>query len=447
MIDNGKNLAALLRQAGVVGAGGAGFPTYVKASSRVSRVIANAAECEPLLRSNQELICRSAGEVIRGLRIMMLASGAEKATIGIKAKHKSALEALRNALDTDPENAAVDIHLLPDIYPAGDEHILVHEVTGLTIPPGGIPLQVGVVVNNVETLYNVSRAVDGRPVTEKLVTVTGAVGRPATVIAPVGTRLLDLLPLAGNPTVDDWAVIEGGPMMGRLAGPDAVVTRTTSGFIILPAGHSLIRGRQMSIETDLRRTRGMCCQCGHCTEICPRYLLGNGLRPHHTMTGVVYNVGHLYLRGSAWLCSECGLCEALACPMELSPRRVNAWLKQQMARQGIKPPADTLLRTHPQRPYRQVPTGRLVTRLGLRRYDVPAPLLPDPARPGMVKLLLKQHAGLPASPVVRPGDRVKAGQVVADVPEKALGVPIHASISGRLVRVEADAVIVESLGR
>ncbi|MDK2887333.1 MAG: hypothetical protein PWP72_210 [Thermoanaerobacter sp.] len=432
-----------LRQSGVVGAGGAGFPAYVKASSRAEWVIANAAECEPLLRGNQELLRRVAREVIGGLKIMMRATGASRAAVGIKAKYRAAVGALQEALIDEP-GAAIELHFLEDFYPAGDEHVLVYEVTGRVIPPGGIPIQVGVVVNNVETLFNICRAMEGRPVTEKIVTVTGAVQKPVTLRVPLGTSVEDLLNLAGGPVINDFAIIEGGPMMGRLVDMNAVVSKTTGGFIILPADHPLVLNKKMAIEVDLRRTRGMCCHCGYCTELCPRYLLGHGLRPDRNMAGLAYATGELVATGAPWLCSECGLCEVFACPMGLSPRRVNAWLKRQLSRNGFKPPGDKLRGLHPLRSYRRVPTARLVNRLGLSRYDLPAPLQEEAVGPQVVRLLLKQHAGAPAVPVVKPGERVVAGQVVAGVPDNVLGVPVHASINGRVVQVSADAVLIEA---
>lgn len=443
---NKEDIVGRLRQAGVVGAGGAGFPTYVKAASRAEWVIANAAECEPLLRGNQELLCWGTNEVIKGLRSMMRATGARRATIGIKAKYKAAVAALHRALADAPEQPAVEMHLLGDFYPAGDEHILVQEVTGRTIPTGGIPMEVGVVVNNVETLYNVARAMDGVPVSEKLVTVTGAVRRPVTLRAPVGTPLLDLV-LPAGPVTTGYALIDGGPMMGRLAGPEAVVTKTTGGVIVLPVNHPLILGRRTNIEVDLRRIRGMCCHCSYCTELCPRYLLGHGLRPDKMMAGVIYTNAGLFQRGAAWLCSECGLCEVFACPMGLSPRRVNAWLKREMTRQGLKPAGGELRGLHPGRPYRMVPTGRLVARLGLGRYDLQAPLQEKSVQPRQVRMLLKQHVGAPAVVMVQPGERVAAGQVVAGVPGDNLGVPVHAGISGQVTQVTPEMVVIEAEGR
>lgn len=436
-----------LRQAGVVGAGGAGFPTWVKAGGQAEWVIANAAECEPLLRGNRELVAGAAGEVLRGLRIMGQVTGARRATIGIKAKYKEAVASLTEVVAAAPGSPAVDLHFLEDFYPAGDEHVLVYEITGRTIPPGGIPLKVGVVVNNVETLFNVAGALDGTPVISKYITVTGAVRSPVTLQAPLGTPFEDLLAKAGGPAVSDYAVLEGGPMMGRLAAPEAVVTKTTGGFIVLPVNHPLIVGRRAAIRTDLWKTRGMCCHCGYCTELCPRYLLGHSLRPDKTMSGIVYTAGETIIGGAAWLCSECGLCEAFACPMGLSPRRVNAWLKREMAAKENKATPGGSRGPHPARSYRMVPSARLIARLGLASYDRPAPFLEAPVKPRQVRLGTKQHLGRPATPLVKPGEEVIAGQIVADLPAGELGAPVHASIGGKVKYASPEMVVIESDGR
>jgi len=191
----------------------------------------------------------------------------------------------------------------------------------------------------------------------------------------------------------------------------------------------------------------MCCHCGYCTELCPRYLLGHGLRPDKTMSGIVYKTGEMIQRGASWMCSECGLCEVYACPMGLRPRRVNAWIKREMAHNGLMPAGGEYRNSHSFLTYRRVPTARLIARLGLSRYDLPAPLKEEPVQPRQVRLLLKQHVGAVAVPVVKPGDFIAVGQVVADLPEDALGAPVHASISGQVTQVTPDLVVIEAEGR
>jgi Na+-translocating ferredoxin:NAD+ oxidoreductase RnfC subunit len=192
--------------AGVVGAGGAGFPAHVKAASRVDTVIANGAECEPLIHKDYELMIHHADRVVHGVGLMMESTGAKSGIIGVKKKNEKAVEVFEAATKGTP----ITLHLLGDFYPSGDEYILVYEATKRLIPPQGIPLNVGVVVNNVETLYNISLAAEGIPVIEKFITVAGAVHRPVSFVAPIGMSYMDAIKVAGGATVNDFAVFVGG---------------------------------------------------------------------------------------------------------------------------------------------------------------------------------------------------------------------------------------------
>src|SRR5437870_757606 len=220
-----------LRECGVVGAGGAGFPTYVKAQSQVEFMIANGAECEPLLHKDAEIMKHYPGEILAGMIAMMSSTGAQKGKFGVKTKNAESIEALRHSLK-DPR---IEFVMLGDFYPSGDEYELVYTATGRLIPPAGIPLQVGCVVNNVETLYNVHFAEQGTPVTEKFLSVCGAVNNPKSFWAPVGATFRDLIANAGGAAVSDFGVFVSGIMMGTLTfDPDEVVTKTTGGLIVLP---------------------------------------------------------------------------------------------------------------------------------------------------------------------------------------------------------------------
>jgi len=150
-------LAEQVRQAGVVGAGGGGFPTHVKLAARADTVIANGAECEPLLHKDAAVMEHHAAELVRGVELVMAAVGAGTGVIAIKAKNHHAVEKVEEAC----QGRRVRVQLLGDYYPAGDEFDLVHTVTDRLIPPAGLPIQVGVVVNNVETLVNIAAAADG----------------------------------------------------------------------------------------------------------------------------------------------------------------------------------------------------------------------------------------------------------------------------------------------
>ncbi|MBI4863398.1 MAG: SLBB domain-containing protein, partial [Candidatus Riflebacteria bacterium] len=263
---------------GVVGAGGAGFPTHVKLRAKgVECVIVNATECEPLLHKDKELLKAFPDEMVAALAAVVRHLGARRGVIGIKEKYSDVIALLERRL-----TPGLTIQRLKDFYPAGDEFLLVHAVTGRVIPPGQIPLAVGALVNNVETLLNVYW---GRPVVEKYLTVAGAVQHPSTIKVPIGTSLAACLAAAGGPSFEGpVAALEGGVMMGSLVEEfSKPVNKTTGGLIVLPPGHDLIirRRRQQAIVDRIGRSA--CDQCSFCTELCPRYLLGHPIEPHKAM--------------------------------------------------------------------------------------------------------------------------------------------------------------------
>lgn len=433
-----EEIILAVKAAGVVGAGGAGFPTHVKINASVDTVIVNGAECEPLLRAHQLLMASESSKLIIGLKTVMLATGARRGVIGLKRKYAEAVTKLEAELKQTNEKE-IELAFLTDIYPAGDEQVLVHEVTGRIVPEGGIPPHVGVVVANVETLINVAEALAGKPVTEKYVTVTGAVSKPVTLKVPIGMAIRELIALAGGATARDYALIDGGPMMGKLTTDDQPVTKTTGGIIVLPKEHSLISQKSTTWAAIANRAKAVCCNCRACTDVCPRNLLGHSLEPHRIMQAIgrgQYNEADVVTR--ALLCSECGACDTFGCTMGLSPRRVNAELKRQFGQARLKNPHNAKPQSpRTNRQYRLIPTKRLLYRLGLEKYDVKAPLNMEVAIAKDVRILLSQHIGAPAKPVVNVGDQVAKGDVIAVIPEgAAVGVSLHASISGQVYAVD-----------
>jgi len=439
-----EEIISLVRAAGVVGAGGAGFPTHVKISSAAETVIINGAECEPLLRVDQQLMAAESEKVVKGLMAVMAATGAAAGIIALKSKYKDAIAALKLAAAGKP----VKLFELGDFFPAGDEQVLVYEVTGRTVPEGGIPLKVGCVVCNVETVINVANALEGIPVTDSYLTVTGEVARPVTIKIPVGTPVSEVLARAGVKETQNIAVIDGGPMMGRVLDDlSQPVTKVTKGFIVLPADHRLVQKKTLSWEHIVRRSKSVCIQCAICTDVCPRYLLGHRLEPHKIMRGLNYLKPDEDVMKRALLCCECGACELYGCPMLLPPRQVNAAIKKGLAGQGVKldaPAQDSTV--SPLRQYRKIPSKRLVAKLGLSAYDRPAPLSGEEYLPGTVYIPLRQHIGAPGLPLVEAGQRVEKGALIAVVPEGALGANIHASISGTVKKV-TDRIEVEPDGK
>jgi len=447
-----SDIVSKVRDAGVVGAGGAGFPTHVKLSAKVDTVIANGAECEPLLHADQHLMARYPELIVRGLRLAMQATGAERGIIALKAKYEGAIAAFKRVLKQDDN---VSLHLLGNFYPAGDEFVLVYDVLGRMVPEGGIPLEVGVVVNNVGTLLNVARAEEGVPVTHRYLTVTGEVKNPVTLRVPIGTTVAQVVEWAGgiasadDQTAGDGLVfVAGGPMMGHVVQETDVVTKTTGGLLVLPPENIVVRHMTRPLSHTVRRGMSICDQCRDCTDLCPRHLLGHALAPHEIMRAINYGLEKpTDIVTAAVLCCECRLCEAYACPQELSPMAYYRAVKRQLAEAGWKNTVHRRkdLTAHAMFEYRRVPVGRLIDKLGLTAYrNHVAPLNEREWRPKEVRIPLKQHIGVPAEPVVKEGDSIKQGELIASIPEDKLGANVHASISGTVKAVTQEYILIAS---
>ncbi|HEV2445031.1 MAG TPA: 4Fe-4S dicluster domain-containing protein, partial [Candidatus Sulfopaludibacter sp.] len=332
--------------------------------------------------------------------------------------------------------------MLGDFYPSGDEYELVYTATGRLIPPAGIPLQVGCVVNNVETLYNVHLAALGTPVTQKFLSVCGAVAEPKSFWAPVGTPFRDLLAVAGGATTPDFGVFISGLMMGTLTFDfDDVVTKTTGGLIVLPRDHYLLTRKTRSQDEMNRIGKSACDQCSYCTEFCPRYLLGYEVMPHKVMR----SLGFTLTGGDIWnqwseLCCACGLCTLYACPEDLYPKEACDDGKRDRRAAGLKFVQQKSVQVHPMKEYRRVPLAQLRHRLKVEEYERETPFHDAPCRPPVVRIKMRQHAGQAAAPVVEAGKKVKQGQVVGRVEASKLGADVHASIDGKVRAVTPEYV-------
>ncbi len=437
------SLVEQVREAGVIGAGGAGFPAYKKIDARVDIVIANGAECEPLLFKDKVLLENYAAEMIGGLQLVMQHTGARKGIVVIKHKNRKAIAAVTTHLR---EN--LSLFEMEDVYPAGDEYEVVYHSTGRRIPSGGLPLHLGVVVQNVETLYHIHRAAHGQPVTHSLMTIHGHVKQPLTAWFPVGMSYGEALQVAGGATIDDFVLLDGGPMMGKVVTDLATpVTRVTSGIIVL-GRNTHLAGRKMQSEQAFKRIgKSACDQCSLCTEMCPRYLLGYPIQPHLVMRSLL-TTGPMSSTLTHWAqaCCECNICTLWACPEELDPRNVCVVTKRDLKQQGKWLSAEQLQKltkeVHPLKPYRSVPTERLMRRLGLHQFKAEAPLYTGEIAPARVNISLQPSVGVPPSPVVRVGERVHEGDLLARAAEFALSVPAHASIAGQVTAVGHNIVIV-----
>ena len=440
----GKPIVDAIRAAGVVGAGGAGLPTHVKADAAAQTVLVNGASCEPLLMSDPYLMETQVDTLVRGLEAMMDCTGAGRGIICLKGKHAHAMQSVREGV-ARLGKGRIEAFELGDFYPAGDEQVMVYEVLGGIVPERGIPLQIGAVVSNVESLCNVAHALDGKPVTHRYLTVGCEVRRPMVVRVPVGTRVAEVLQFAGGPTIDEYRVVDGGPMMGPVL-PDTgqPVTKTTSGLLVLPPDHNVVCRKVMDPHTVKRLTNTICCQCSQCTDLCPRQLLGHSLHPHRLMRVLDGQAVDSPIAREALLCSECGICEKFACPMGLSPREVNAQLKKELMAAGVKweNRGEPLVALRV-RDVRRIPTTRLVSRLGLAGYEA-HPHFAGDYTPSEVRIPLRQHIGAPALAVVHAGDHVKTGDLIGEIPEGAMGARVHASIDGVVTAVENGIITIKA---
>ncbi|WP_371363804.1 Ion-translocating oxidoreductase complex subunit C [Sporomusa rhizae] len=438
------DLLNVVKEAGIIGAGGAGFPTHAKLTSKAEYILLNGAECEPLLRVDQQLMELFPDEIIRGLEAAGRYIEAGKAIIGIKGKHKQVIVLMRERITALGLDGYMEVMELRDIYPAGDEQVLVHELTQRVVPEASIPLKVGCVVINSETALNISRALAGTTVTETYLTIAGDIPQRMTVKVPVGVAIREVFKQCGVGNIDDYAVIDGGPMMGGvMSNIDGFVTKKSKGYVLLKKDHFLIRKKSVNLAQARVISRTACEQCRMCTDLCPRYLLGHNIQPHKVMRALSYNLD-VKDQQIAQLCCECNACELFSCPANLHPKSVNILFKQKLAEQGLRyQPVQMEFAPRAPREYRLIPSKRLVAKIGLTAFDKPAPMTQVEFKPEYIQIALRQHIGAPATPVVTVGEQVKAGQLIGKIPENSLGAAVHASMSGTVVESTDTSIVIK----
>ncbi|HON68775.1 MAG TPA: 4Fe-4S dicluster domain-containing protein, partial [Phycisphaerae bacterium] len=258
-----------------------------------------------------------------------------------------------------------------------------------------------------------------------------------------GVTFAEAIEVAGGAAIADPVVLVGGVMMGRLSTDlSEPITKTTGGLIVLPRDHRLVQRYSLSWDAIARIGSSACDQCSFCTEFCPRYLLGHPIEPHKAMRSLEFTMmGEANFIGTQFCC-ECNLCSMMACPEDLDPKNVCTQNKRRLAAEGRKWEVEANpVRAELHLNNRRVPIGRLIRKLGLFDFVNKGPLVPATCPARRVVLPLKQHVGAPAEPVVKPGDTVNAGDVVARPTGGKLGAVIHASITGRVQSVDGAIVI------
>ena len=433
-----------IKTAGIVGAGGAGFPAHLKYNTQAEIFIANGAECEPLLYKDKELMRLFPSEVKKGMELVSEAIGASRSILGIKAKNSEIIGQFRGLFG----GTSHEIFEMGDYYPAGDEYVLVYEATGRLIPYGGYPTNIGCVVSNVETLLNVALADSGVPVTETFVTLNGVIKNPMTMKVPIGTPLQELIDFAGGFTTSEPVIaLAGGAMMGSLLTDfSSPVTKTCSGFIFIPADHMLARRRNQSLSEMKKIGQSACDQCTYCTEFCPRYLLGYHIEPHKVMRSLGFAGEKDDMWGMhAMNCCECNLCSLFACPEDLDPKQACVRSKRNINLKGLTyTPPERELYAHPMQAHRKVSIKKLTRKLGLVPFDFKANFVIDLFLPSYVQIPLKQHIGVPAVAQVSVDETVSLGQLIGKIPDSDIGAHVHASINGVVKQVDDEYIHIEA---
>lgn len=426
-----------IERCGVVGAGGAGFPTHVKVDSKPDTVIMNAAECEPLLHKDMELILNYTDQVMDGMRIVMDITGAKDGIIGIKEKHPHEIELLNSKVSGN-----IRVVPIEDVYPAGDEVTLIHMTTGRLVNAGALPISEGCVVNNVESLYNIGTAM---PVVEKFVSIAGAVEEPATVKVPIGTTYAEILEKF-NITSDDYVVRAGGLMMGDLEDDlNTVVSKRTGALIVLPADHHTVKTyKRFETPQDTERlAKASCDQCSQCTELCPRYILGQPISPSNAMRNRMFSHDeHPMFSIDSLACCECNLCTMYSCPEGLDPRGSVLIEKGMVREQGLRLQQEEI-ELHPMQEFRKVSTYNLMKKLDVLMFKDEGPLKDLNIAPKQVRIPLNQHIGAPAQAVVSIGQQVKKYDLIAKADGKVSS-NMHASIDGVVTELKNTEIIIQS---
>ena len=299
---SGDDIAAIIRENGIVGMGGATFPTGFKITSgkgKVNTVIINGAECEPYITSDHRTMLEHPDEVLSGIRLIMRACGVDKATYAIETNKADAIALLRTK---KPEDMGIEILPLKCRYPQGAEKQLVQTVTGKEIPPGGLPAAVGCAVFNTFTAYCVHRAVyENYPAVERIVTVSGsAIAEPKNLVIRVGTPLRYVFQLAGGFRAEPKKILMGGPMMGNaMFSLDVGITKGTNALLAFCE------------DEDQTVANPTCIRCGRCVEACPMHL-----QPLYMYMAERSNNFEMMDRYNLMDCIECGAC-TYNCPGRL----------------------------------------------------------------------------------------------------------------------------------
>ena len=434
------DLKELMKESGIVGAGGAGFPSYAKLADGADTLVVNGAECEPLLYTDYVLLQKEMPTVLAGIQAVIDYLKIPCALLCVK-EHTAVRLKLKDGTKLAER---IILKTLPDVYPMGDEISLIYQATGRVVRPGNLPITAGVIVLNVETFYNIAVKVKrGENLTEKYLTIAGNIPQAIVVKVPIGTTVAELFEKNSITIPEGHIVLDGGPSMGKVIDPDvAVITKTTKGLLILPETCEAAMSKFLDGSKSIARAETACCQCTRCTDMCPRHLLGYPLEPHkmvRTAKGAATVLPEMVI--SATLCCGCGICESLACCQGISPKAVINEYKALLAKNKLRYVGKDDVLPAQEREWRMVPSERWASVLGVAKFDKVGKYIGRQTDYSRVEILFRQHIGAPSVPCVEDGAYVNKGDKIAEAAE-GLSLPQYASISGK-VSVYNDRMIIE----
>ena len=432
----------LMKEAGIVGAGGAGFPSYAKLADGADILVVNGAECEPLLYTDYILLQKEMPMVLEGIKAVQEYANIPCALLCVK-EHTAKRLRLK---DGTKLGERIILKTLPDVSPMGDEISLIYQATGRVVKPGNLPITSGVIVLNVETLYNTAQmAKNNQPLTEKYLTIAGNIPEAIVVKVPIGIEVSALFEQNSIIVPEGHVVIDGGPSMGKIIDHEnAVVTKTTKGLLILPEEIEAVMTKFIDGDKSIARAETACCQCTRCTDMCPRALLGYPLEPHkmvRTAKSAVTIMPEMVI--SATLCCGCGICESLACSQGISPKAVINEYKALLAKNKMRYVAKDDVEVAEEREYRMVPSERWASNLGVAKYDKVAKYVGRQMHYEKAEIYFRQHIGAPSVACVENGAIVQKGEKIAEAAE-GLSLPQYASIDGR-VTVYNDKIVIDKV--
>lgn len=410
----------------------------------IHTIILNCAQCEPLIHTSRLLVEKYTREIIRTFAKIGKNFESENIIVAIGKADKDTIELLEDIVSDHP---SVKLKVFDGAYPAGDEYVLTYELTGQVISADSSPIEEGIAIFDVESVYNMYMELEkGIHASHKWVSVLGEVESPVTLRVPIGMKAEDVVKKAGRITCDNPVYLIGGPVSGKPGTKYTRINNTTDAIIILPEDHQVICSKKTNSSVELKRAFSSCCNCMRCTELCPRNLLGHPVDPHGFIRAAscsaMENTDKFL---NTMFCSSCGLCEMYSCVQGISLKNIMTEYKEGLIENGITKYHTDLNKISDDRKYRKISIKRLTSHLALTRYDK-LTSLKEISWPGKnVKLCLTDNKDCPAKAVVKLNDSVTEGQIIA-VFDDENKFPIYSGISGVVTEVTEEYIFIENQG-